>query len=100
MQIRLLESAEADLREGFFFYENLASCVGSCFLLSLEADINRLHACAGTHLVVAGFHRLLANRFPFAVYYLVESNSIDVYAVLDCRSDPAVTIGRLAARKT
>lgn len=96
MQIRLLESAEADLREGFIFYESLAHGLGTYFLQSLEADIDQLTVYAGTHLLIAGYHRLLAKHFPFAVYYLIESDSIDVYAVLDCRGDPPGILDRLA----
>ena len=32
---------------------------------------------------------LLSKRFPFAVYYRIVENEILVYAVLDCRRDPA-----------
>jgi hypothetical protein len=38
---------------------------------------------------------MLARRFPFAVYYRVESDGVVVYAVLDCRRDPAWTRERL-----
>ncbi len=34
-------------------------------------------------------HRLLSKRFPFAVYSPIESESVLVYAVLDCRRNPA-----------
>jgi hypothetical protein len=43
---------------------------------------------AGIHLKVDGFHRMLIQRFPFALYDLMEENSIDVYVILDCRRDP------------
>jgi len=35
------------------------------------------------------YHRLLSKRFPFAVYYRVENDTVLVYAVLDCRRNPA-----------
>lgn len=31
----------------------------------------------------------LRDGFPFAIYYTIEENVIKVYAVLDCRKDPA-----------
>jgi hypothetical protein len=34
-------------------------------------------------------YRLLSKRFPFAVYYRVENRTALVYAVLDCRKNPA-----------
>jgi hypothetical protein len=50
---------------------------------------------AGIHLQVDGFHRMLIRRFPFARYYLVETSTIDIYAILDCRRDPSWISERL-----
>lgn len=88
MDIRLLDGAKADLRNGWFFYERQAPGLGDRFLGAIEADVRQLPANVGIHLEVDGFHRLLIKRFPFALYYRVEENSIDIYAVLDCRRDP------------
>jgi plasmid stabilization system protein ParE len=44
---------------------------------------------AGIHRKVHGYHRLLSKRFPYAIYYRVESDeTVLVYRVLDCRRDP------------
>jgi hypothetical protein len=37
-----------------------------------------------------GFHRALAKRFPFGIYYRVEGAIVRVYAVLDLRRDPGL----------
>ena len=34
------------------------------------------------------YHRMLVKRFPYSVYYRVESNNILVYAILDNRRNP------------
>jgi hypothetical protein len=39
---------------------------------------------------------MLIKRFPFALYYLVNESSIDIYAILDCRRDPIWIRDRLA----
>jgi hypothetical protein len=39
---------------------------------------------------------MLTKRFPFALYYLIEESSIDIYAILDCRRDPSWIRERLA----
>jgi len=45
---------------------------------------------AGVHPVYfGGFHRILSKRFPFAIYYKVANGQAMVYAVLDCRRNPA-----------
>ncbi len=47
-----------------------------------------------------GFHRMLVKRFPFAVYYLIEDDRADIYAVLDCRRDPEWIAKRLDSSRT
>ena len=90
MKIKILESAKQDLREGFDFYESQETGIGSYFLESLFSDIESLRLFAGIHGAHFGlYHRLLSKRFPFAVYYRIEENEARVYAVLDCRRDPA-----------
>ncbi len=89
MDIRLLESAKEDLRSGWFFYDRQAPGLGDRFLDAVEADVRLLPGYAGIHLQVNGFHRMLIRRFPFALYYLVEATTIDIYAILDCRRDPS-----------
>jgi plasmid stabilization system protein ParE len=90
MKIKILESAKEDLREGFYFYESQKRGVGSYFLESLFSDVESLRLFAGIHGVHFGrYRRLLSKRFPFAVYYRIEVNEVRVYAVLDCRRDPA-----------
>jgi hypothetical protein len=50
---------------------------------------------AGIHLKVGGFYRMLVGRFPFALYYLIETQTIDIYAILDCRRNPSWILLRL-----
>lgn len=88
MEIRLLETAKEDLREGWKFYEQSASGLGDYFLDSIQADVRSLTIYAGIHEKANGLHRMLARRFPFAVYYLIEDGFVDIYAILDCRRDP------------
>lgn len=90
MKITILESAKQDLREGFYFYESQETGIGTYFLESLFSDIESLQLFAGIHGLHFGrYHRLLSKRFPFAVYYRIEEDEVRVYAVLDCRRDPA-----------
>jgi len=96
VDIRLLDGAKQDLRNGWFFYERQAQGLGDRFLDAIEADVRQLSAYAGIHLQVDGFHRMLTKRFPFALYYLIEESSIDIYAILDCRRDPSWIRERLA----
>jgi hypothetical protein len=65
--LRILSLAEADLLNGFRFYERQSSGVGLYFLESLNSDIESLRLYAGIHRKVFGYRRMLSKRFPFAV---------------------------------
>ena len=49
MIIKLLDSAEDDLVEGYHFYERKSKGLGNYFLDSLFSDIASLHIYAGIH---------------------------------------------------
>jgi len=89
MKIINLPSAREDLADGFAFYEKQEQGLGSYFLESLFSDIDSLRLYGGIHRKVLGYHRLLSNRFPYAAYYSLENDTVFVWAVLDCRQDPA-----------
>ena len=56
---------------------------------SLFSEIDSLVLYAGLHRQVFGFHRALAKRFPYAVYYRVEADDVVlVWRVLDWRQAP------------
>lgn len=95
MKIEILASAEKDLEEGYHFYEERGPGLGSYFLDSLYSDIDSLAYFGGMHRVVFGHHRLLARRFPFAVYYRIIDGAAVVFAILDCRRNPSWTRERL-----
>ncbi|MEK7826912.1 MAG: type II toxin-antitoxin system RelE/ParE family toxin [Thermodesulfobacteriota bacterium] len=95
MRIEILDEAEKDLVDGYAFYERQLQGLGQYFLDSLFSDLESLHLYAGIHAMHFGYHRLLAKRFPFAVYYRIQDKVIRVYAVLDCRRDPAWIRNRL-----
>jgi len=95
MRIHILDEAQQDLIDGFHFYERQSEHLGDYFLDSLFADIDSLRLYAGIHVKHRGYHRLLSKRFPFAIYYLVESEVVRVRAVLDCRRDPTWVEDRL-----
>jgi plasmid stabilization system protein ParE len=95
MKIEILDEAREDLVAGFHFYEEQAAGLGSYFLDSIFSDIDSLFLYAGIHRVICGSHRCLSKRFPFAIYYRIETDAVRVRAVLDCRRDPASIRRRL-----
>lgn len=91
-QIIILPSALKDLEDGYSFYEfqerGLERGLGDYFQESLFSDIESLRLYGGIHRQVFGYHALLSKRFPYKIYYLKESDTIKIQAVLDCRRDP------------
>jgi hypothetical protein len=68
VSVEILDLAEADLQEDFVFYESQESGVGDYFLNSVYSEIDSLVLYAGIHRVLFGYHCLLCERFPYAVY--------------------------------
>jgi plasmid stabilization system protein ParE len=88
MKINILRAARDDLYLGYLFYEACDAGIGSDFLDAMEAEIMSLSSFAGSHMVVSGYFRKLAKRFPYSIFYKVEGSEVRVYAVIDNRHDP------------
>lgn len=95
MRIRLLSIAVDDIDSGRRFYERQQAGLGDYFLDSLFSDIDSLLLYAGIHQKVFGYYRTLSRRFPYAIYYRVEGDEIQVWRVLDCRQNPISIENRL-----
>jgi hypothetical protein len=91
MTLKILPSALEDLANGREFYARQSITLGIYFLDSLFADIDSLELFGGVHREIFGHHRLLAKRFPFAIYYKLDGSSVIVHRVLDCRQEPRKT---------
>lgn len=85
----LLKEVANDLNDGKAFYDHKEAGVGDYFYDSLVADIESLIIYAGIHNKRYGFHRMLAKRFPYAIYYEIENEITYVVAVLPMRRNPA-----------
>jgi len=95
VQIKILKSAQADLLDGYFFYERQKEGLGNYFIDTLFSDIESLQLFAKRNRKVFGYYRQLSKRFPFAIYYKIENEDIVVFAVLDCRQEPKQIENRL-----
>lgn len=88
MKVRILPEAERDLEIGADFYESQENGLGQYFNDCLSSDIESLRLYAGIHERVHDLYRCLSKRFPFAIFYQFDSETVDIYAILDCRQDP------------
>ena len=64
MIVNISNDAEADIREGYCFYEEQNDGLGDYFRDCIIADIDSLAFYGGIHEVSCGYHRKLASRFP------------------------------------
>jgi hypothetical protein len=98
IRIRIATEALADLAEGFWFYETQEPGLGDHFSSHLRADIEGLKVTSGIYrLVYRDYHRLLSRVFPYAIYYTATGDDVVVWAVVDCRRNPAWIRERLDA---
>lgn len=88
MKIRILLPARFDLIDAYWFYEEREAGIGDYFIESILGDIDSLIIYAGIHAMHLGKHRMVASKFPYSIFYLVEADEVRIYAVLDDRRNP------------
>lgn len=88
MKVRVLPPAMQDILAAHEFYNRQEDGLGAYFLDCMFSEIDSLALYAGIHAKTFGYHRLLARRFPYGIYYDVEEMSPLVFRVLDCRRNP------------
>lgn len=100
MNVVLRDEARSDLVDGASFFDGQREGLGDYFVDSVFEDLRAMEAHAVLHEVVYGLHRKLVTRFPFAIYYLRDGDTVDVVAILDCRRDPSLIVDTLQSRKS
>jgi toxin ParE1/3/4 len=83
--------AEHDMAEAALWYEGRRVGTGLYFIRCVDAAISLItrHAEAGP-VQFGPFRRILVSRFPFAVFYSVEVNSIVVHGVFHSSRSPDI----------
>ena len=88
--VRTAPAVEADVEAAFDWYEGEEPELGFGFLEELRAAYQRiLDQPFGYQELRSGIRRALTRRFPYAVYFAVEGESIVIVAVLSTARDPA-----------
>jgi hypothetical protein len=87
-QVVVLADAAEDIESARDFYEGQEPGVGEYCVDSLLIDIGNLARFSGIHPLHFQFHRMLASRFPFGIYYREHREETQVLAVLDLRRRP------------
>ncbi len=97
-ELDILEFAYEDMRLSKSFYEQQSDNLGKYFINSILTDMESLSFYGGIHLKCYGFYRMLAKRFPYAIYYDIKDDMVIVYAVLDLRANPKTNKEKLSDR--
>lgn len=89
-ELILAPEAEQDIADAYRWYESIRPGLGEEFLGSVEACLEAVRRAPETYSkVFEEFRRGLLRRFPYAVFYEQESNTVTVYGVLHTARDPA-----------
>jgi len=94
-EVFLSVDANADFKAGREFYDLNSKKAGDYFVAGILSDLESLSFYAGIHPLFSGFHRMLARRFPFAIYYEIHEEQVWVVAILDMRKKPDGIIEKL-----
>ncbi|MBF0548255.1 MAG: type II toxin-antitoxin system RelE/ParE family toxin [Candidatus Riflebacteria bacterium] len=99
VEVLISEEAVDDLEAGKAFYDEIELGVGEYFIDCLLADFGSLRFYGGIHEKHFGCFRMLAKRFPFAIYYNFVKSVVTVIGVLDTRRNPAWLRKQVIERK-
>ena len=88
MNVEVRNEAYLDIAEGVAFYDRQGYGAGDYFYQRIFEDIDSLSETAGIHETHFEYHRKIASRHPFLIYYRIVATGVEVVAVLDGRSRP------------
>lgn len=81
--------AEHDMAEAGLWYESRSSGAGLHFIRCADAAISLIARQPEVGTIQFGpFRRVLVSRFPFSVFYSIESEAIVVHGVFHSSRDP------------
>lgn len=87
----VLREAADDIDAAYKWYEAQRLGLGNQFLDRFRACAKVLMRSPEAHAIVSGpYRRALLRKFPYAVFYTYQNNTVTVYAVLHTARDPAL----------
>ncbi len=89
MNVVVLDEARLDINGAVAFYDRISDGAGDYFLERIFEDIEALGNTAGIHEIHRGYHRKIASRHPYLIYYRIVPTGAEVVAVLDGRARPS-----------
>ena len=88
--------ARTDLLDAFHWYQSRRDRLGYDFKLCVDEVIAKIQRNPLIHKVIKdGIRRSVTRRFPYGVFYVVDSERITILAVLHARQNPAKRKNRI-----
>ena len=88
--------AERDIADAVAWYDRNLVGLGDRFILSLEVALDHIRrASEAATEVYPGVRRVVVRRFPYGVFYRVDSDQIVVIAVYHSKRNPRGWISRI-----
>jgi toxin ParE1/3/4 len=93
-------AAVMDIAEAAGWYEANGSGLGDAFLRAVDVGLAQIGRMPEAHARVEhDVRRILLGRYPFALYYLVNSDEVAVVACMHVRRDPGLWLRRVESRQ-
>lgn len=94
--LSLSSDAKADLQHAYSYYESERSGLGTQFLDSVSSRFDSISDFPESFpIVYQDVRESLVKRFPFAIYFIPEADSVVVVAVYHSSRDPSAWQKRL-----
>ncbi|MCL4686719.1 type II toxin-antitoxin system RelE/ParE family toxin [Myxococcota bacterium] len=91
MRVRLTPEAEADLDQALAWYAERSAGLGADFFACFEAVVRQVEQFPeSAPLIHPSFRRVLLRRFPYCVFYSIESGEVVVVGCFHAHRDPEV----------
>ncbi len=83
------KEAEQDIFEAYDWHEKRRQGLGEEFLSCVEACFQRICRAPEMHAKVhEDYRRALVRRFPYAIFYVPNGNTVTIYSVFHTSRDP------------
>jgi toxin ParE1/3/4 len=91
LPVAFFEEAEAEFDEAAAWYERRREGLGRDFVAKVQEVLDRICELPTMHPVVhKDVRRALVGRFPYAIFYRVQSEHVIVLSVFHTSRDPSV----------
>ena len=81
--------AESDTEEAANWYNDKVEGFGNEFLLALDAKLNAIRRNPNQfQIIYKQVRRAIIERFPYAIFYVIEGNIVYIVAVVHTRRNP------------